>query len=71
MLHILQQKKLLKEVNLFDVYEGKNLAENKKSYAMSFILSDVNKTLNDKDVDKAMARIFQSLESEFKAELRA
>lgn len=65
------EKKLLKEVNLFDVYEGKNLAENKKSYAMSFILSDVNKTLNDKDVDKAMARIFQSLESEFKAELRA
>ena len=51
------EKKLLKEVTLFDVYEGKNLEEGKKSYAVSFVLQDDNQTLNDKQIDKVMARL--------------
>ena len=46
------EKKLLKEVELFDVYEGKNLEAGKKSYAVSFLLQDENQTLNDKMIDK-------------------
>ena len=45
------EKKLLKEVELFDVYEGKNLEAGKKSYAVSFLLQDENQTLNDKMID--------------------
>ncbi len=64
------EKKLLKEVNLFDVYEGKNLPEGKKSYAVSFVFQDENKTLTDKQVDKMMNKLQQSFEKELKAELR-
>ncbi len=64
------EKKLLKRVNLFDVYEGKNLPEGKKSYAMSFILRDDEKTLNDKQVDKVMEKILLQFKQEFSAELR-
>ena len=46
------EKKLLKEINLFDVYQGKNLPEGKKSYAVSFIIQDESKTLNDKEIEK-------------------
>ena len=49
------EKKLLKEVSLFDVYEGKNLEAGKKSYAVSFLLQDENQTLNDKMIDKIMS----------------
>lgn len=64
------ERKLLKDINLFDVYEGKNLASGKKSYAVSFKFRDDSKTLNDKDVDKMMGKIISSLEHQLKAELR-
>ncbi len=56
------EKKLLKSVALFDVYEGKNLEEGKKSYAVSFILQDDNQTLNDKVIDKTMARLMENFQ---------
>ncbi|WP_010181308.1 phenylalanine--tRNA ligase subunit beta [Aquimarina agarilytica] len=65
-----QEKKLLKEVSLFDVYQGKNLPEGKKSYAVSFKLHDKNKTLTDKQIDKIMNKLQQSFEKELGAELR-
>ncbi|MBU2526010.1 MAG: phenylalanine--tRNA ligase subunit beta [Bacteroidetes bacterium] len=65
-----QEKKLLKSVDLFDVYEGKNLPEGKKSYALSFILQDENKTLEDKQIDKIMKKIQTLFETEFGAVLR-
>ena len=64
------EKKLLKSINLFDVYEGKNLAAGKKSYALSFVLRDNEKTLNDKQVDKVMNKILSSFKHQFQAELR-
>ena len=64
------ERKLLKEVSLFDVYEGKNLPEGKKSYAVNFQIQDVEKTLADKQIDKVMAKIRQNLEKELKAQLR-
>ncbi|MDR3219475.1 MAG: phenylalanine--tRNA ligase subunit beta [Dysgonamonadaceae bacterium] len=63
-------KKLLKEVSLFDVYEGKNLPEGKKSYAVSFTLQDEEKTLNDKQIESIMLRIQKSLEDKLNAQLR-
>lgn len=62
--------KHLLDVILFDVYEGKNLPEGKKSYAVRFILQDENKTLNDKQIDKDMAAIQHELESALSAQLR-
>lgn len=64
------ERKLLKTVELFDVYEGKNLEKGKKSYALSFKLQDVSKTLNDKTIDKVMNRIREALEKELGAQLR-
>jgi len=64
------ERKLLKEVGLFDVYQGDKLPAGKKSYAMSFVLQDSEKTLTDEQVDKAMGRIRQALEKEFGATLR-
>lgn len=64
------EKKLLKEVSLFDVYEGKNLPEGKKSYAVNFVLQDNEKTLNDKQIDAVMQKIQQNLERELGAQLR-
>jgi phenylalanyl-tRNA synthetase beta chain len=63
-------RKLLKKVYLFDVYEGKNLPAGKKSYAVSFILQDESKTLNDKQIDNLMARLIKNLQSKLGAELR-
>lgn len=63
-------RKLLKKVELFDVYEGKNLPEGKKSYAVNFILQDEQKTLNDKAIDAVMQKIIQSLKKQIGAELR-
>ena len=56
------EKKLLKNVTLFDVYEGKNLEEGKKSYAVSFTLQDDTQTLNDKVIDKTMARLMENFQ---------
>jgi len=64
------ERKLLKEVDLFDVYEGKNLPDGKKSYALSFVLRDDNKTLNDKTIDKIMQKLVQTYQKQFNAELR-
>ena len=64
------EKKLLKEVKLFDVYEGKNLEAGKKSYAVNFILQDETKTLNDKQIDAIMSKLIANLESKLGAKLR-
>lgn len=64
------EKKLLKEVALFDVYEGKNLEAGKKSYAVSFMLQDETQTLNDKMIDKIMSKLVKNLEDKLGAKLR-
>ena len=64
------EKKYLKNVNLFDVYQGKNLPEGKKSYAVSFTLQDEEKTLTDKQIDKIMSKLQKQFETQFNAELR-
>ncbi len=64
------ESKLLKSVRLFDVYEGKGVEEGKKSYAVSFIIQDESKTLNDKQIDKIMRKIQTNLERSIGAKLR-
>ena len=64
------EKKLLKAVELFDVYEGKNLEPGKKSYAVSLLLQDENATLNDKQIDKIMNKLITNLENKLGAKLR-
>ena len=64
------ERKLLKEVDLFDVYEGDKLPEGKKSYAISFVLQDENKTLEDKQIDKIMQKLQASFEKNLEAVLR-
>lgn len=64
------ERKLLKEVSLFDVYEGKNLDAGKKSYALSYILRDESKTLKDKQIDKIMNNIIRTYEQKFGASIR-
>ncbi|MES2486433.1 MAG: phenylalanine--tRNA ligase subunit beta, partial [Bacteroidota bacterium] len=64
------EKSLLKDISLFDVYEGNNLPEGKKSYAVSFVLQDSTKTLTDEQIDKIMGKIRQNLESQAGAALR-
>jgi phenylalanyl-tRNA synthetase beta chain len=64
------ERKLLKKVGLFDVYQGKNLDADKKSYALNFTLQDEHKTLSDKEIDKVMNKIQQTFEKEVGAQLR-
>ena len=64
------EKNLLKDIQLFDVYEGKNLPEGKKSYALSFIIQDTTKTLTDDQIDKIMSKLQQHFEKEVGAVLR-
>ena len=64
------EKKLLKAVNLFDVYEGKNLEDGKKSYALSFILQDTENTLKDKQIEAIMTKLQKVFEEKFDAKLR-
>ncbi|MEN9918654.1 MAG: hypothetical protein RL662_1090 [Bacteroidota bacterium] len=64
------EKKLLKGVSLFDVYEGKNVPEGKKSYAVNFVLQDIEKTLTDKQIDDSMKKIQAALEKDLNAQLR-
>ncbi|WGH76010.1 phenylalanine--tRNA ligase subunit beta [Tenacibaculum tangerinum] len=64
------ERKLLKEVDLFDVYEGDKLPEGKKSYAVSFVIQDENKTLADKQIDKIMQKLQQTFEKNLDAVLR-
>jgi phenylalanyl-tRNA synthetase beta chain len=64
------EKKLLKRVNLFDFFTGKNIPQGKKSYGVSFYLQDEGKTLTDKEIDKIMNKLSQRLLQELEAELR-
>ena len=64
------ERNLLKDVDLFDVYQGDKLPEGKKSYAVSFVLQDKNKTLEDRQIDKIMQKLQQSFEKKLKAVLR-
>ncbi len=64
------ERKFLKNVDLFDVYMGDKLPEGKKSYALSFILQDNNKTLTDKQIDKIMSKLQEGFKKQFEAELR-
>ena len=64
------EKSLLKDINLFDVYQGKNLPEGKKSYAVSFTIQDNTKTLTDVQIDKIMSKLQKNLETELGASLR-
>ena len=64
------EKKLLKSVELFDVYEGKNLPAGKKSYAVNFILQDDQRTLQDKQIETIMNKLIQNLKAKLNAELR-
>jgi phenylalanyl-tRNA synthetase beta chain len=64
------EKRILKSVNLFDIYEGPELSEEKKSYSVSFFLQDSEKTLNDKQIDKMMNRFIQVFEQDLDAIIR-
>jgi phenylalanyl-tRNA synthetase beta chain len=64
------ERKILREINLFDVYEGKGIPEGKKSYAVSFILRDDLQTLNDKQIDKTMQKLVDAYERDLGAQLR-
>ncbi|MBJ09956.1 MAG: phenylalanine--tRNA ligase subunit beta [Flavobacteriales bacterium] len=64
------ENQLLKSVNLFDVYEGNNLPTGKKSYALSFVLQDENKTLTDKHIDKTMEKLIKVFQEKAGAEIR-
>lgn len=64
------ERNLLKKIELFDVYEGNNLPENKKSYAINFTLQDPNKTLTDKQIDKVMKALMNNFKNKLQADLR-
>jgi phenylalanyl-tRNA synthetase beta chain len=64
------EKHILKDVDLFDVYESEKLGRDKKSYAVSFILKDDSKTLTDKNIDKAMSNLINAFEKELNATIR-
>jgi phenylalanyl-tRNA synthetase beta chain len=64
------EKKLLKKVELFDVYEGDKLPAGKKSYAVNFILQDAEKTMGDKQIEAIMQKLIQNLKKQLNAELR-
>lgn len=64
------EKKLLKSVNVFDIYQGDKLPEDQKSYSVSFILQDEEKTLNDQQIDKTMQKLMSAFEAEVGAVIR-
>ena len=64
------ERKLVKDINLFDVYKGANLGEGKKSYAVSFILQDDSKTLTDKQIDKVMNNLIGAFDRDLGAQIR-
>jgi phenylalanyl-tRNA synthetase beta chain len=64
------EKRLLKKVSLFDVYEGDKISSDKKSYALSFILQDENKTLKDEEIEKAMNSLMRVFEEKLNAQIR-
>ena len=64
------EKKLIKELIVFDVYEGKNIPEGKKAYALGFILLDTNKTLTEEGIDKTMNKLMGAFEQKMGALIR-
>jgi phenylalanyl-tRNA synthetase beta chain len=64
------EKNILREINLFDVYESDSLGNNKKSYAVSFVLRDEMKTLTDKNIDKVMNNLIRAFEKDLNAHIR-
>ena len=64
------ERQILRSVTIFDVYQGANLPEGKKSYAVSFILQDKEKTLNDKQIEKTMSRLINVYQREVDAQIR-
>jgi phenylalanyl-tRNA synthetase beta chain len=64
------EKEKLKNISLFDIYEGKNIEEGKKSYAVSFILQDVNATLTDSQIDTIINRLASAYEKKLGAQIR-
>ncbi len=65
-----KEKKLLKSINVFDIYEGENIGEGKRSYSVSLILEDKQQTLTDKVIDKTMKKLMQALENDLGALIR-
>ena len=65
------ERKLLKSVSLFDVYEGDKLPEGKKSYALSFILEDKTRTLDERTIERVMANLTRQFEQKCGAQVRA
>ncbi|MCG8340646.1 MAG: phenylalanine--tRNA ligase subunit beta [Cytophagales bacterium] len=65
-----QNEKIIKHVNIFDVYEGKPIEKGKKAYALSFVLQEKNKTLNDKLIDKVMRRLIEAFKDQLGAVIR-
>jgi phenylalanyl-tRNA synthetase beta chain len=64
------EKKLLKSLNVFDVYQGEKLPDDQKSYSVSFILQDEEKTLNEQQIDKTMQKLMGAFENEVGAVIR-
>ena len=64
------ERKYIKEINVFDVYEGERIEADKKAYALSFILQDKEKTLTDKVIDKTMKKLMSAFENEVNAHIR-
>jgi phenylalanyl-tRNA synthetase beta chain len=64
------ERKLLKNINVFDVYEGENIGKDKKSYSISFILEDKEQTLTDKTIDKTMEKLMGLFEKQLGAVIR-
>ena len=64
------EQRILRRINVFDVYEGENIGKDKKAYALSFILQDKNKTLTDKIIDKCMTRLMRVFEQDLGAYIR-
>jgi phenylalanyl-tRNA synthetase beta chain len=64
------EKRLIKNVSVFDVYEGKNIPEGKKAYALGFTLQDTTKTLTDEEIDKTMDRLMATFEQKLGAIIR-
>ena len=64
------EKKLIRKINVFDVYEGKNIPENKKAYALSFILQDENKTLTDREIEEVMEKLMKRFKEDLGAVIR-
>ena len=64
------EKRILKHVTLFDVYEGENLPKDKKSYGINFTFQDKNRTLTDIQIDKVMDKLLKNFKQRFEVELR-